>query len=64
MVGVLPEYRGRGIGKELCVRTLDRFKEQDVKEVYLETEVHNYTSLALYEVCISHVLHHFYLFFP
>ena len=50
MVGVLPEYRGHGIGKELCIRSLDRFRERNIKEIFLETEVHNYTSLALYEV--------------
>ena len=62
MVAVLPEYRGRGIGRELCERSLKVFRDFGIKEVYLETEVHNYTSLALYEVCLFHYILPFYTF--
>lgn len=64
MVGVLPEYRKRGIGRALCIKTLDLFKEHGIKEVYLETEVHNYNALALYEVCCFFFFTFFGILYP
>ena len=51
MIAVKKEYRGLGIGRELCIRSLQVFKEEGIHEVMLETEVSNYPSLSLYEVC-------------
>lgn len=55
MVGVLPEYRGKGIGRELCVRSLDLFRKENIKDIFLETEVHNYSALSLYEVFFNFI---------
>mmetsp|Transcript_11018 Transcript_11018/g.21598 ORF Transcript_11018/g.21598 Transcript_11018/m.21598 type:complete len:100 (+) Transcript_11018:2530-2829(+) len=49
MLDVKQAYRGRGIGKELVKRAIEKMKEEDVEEVVLETEVTNTAALRLYQ---------------
>ncbi|KAF7682644.1 N-alpha-acetyltransferase MAK3 [Astathelohania contejeani] len=48
MLGVKPENRRCGVGKELVNRTLASFLEREIYSVYLETEVDNIPSNELY----------------
>lgn|GEM_PF-2007899 len=38
MVGVLPEHRGKGLGKVLCSKVLSYFREKGFAEVFLNTD--------------------------
>ena len=50
-VGILPQYRGRGYGKETLKEALRLIKERGINEVELDVECKNDTALSLYKEC-------------
>ena len=48
-LGVSPEHRGRGLGTQLLMRSLQGFAEIDVKSVSLEVTAKNEGALQLYQ---------------
>ena len=50
-VGVLPEYRGRGIGRAMITDALRRHFAENSTPVMLEVAVQNNGALGLYESC-------------
>lgn len=48
-IGVLPEYRRRGIARKLFFHTLAYFREQKCKRVYLQVIDGNWPAYALYK---------------
>jgi len=48
-IGVAPEWRGKGIGRELIRRALLGFQETGCKTVSLEVTVHNLAAIRLYQ---------------
>jgi dTDP-4-amino-4,6-dideoxy-D-galactose acyltransferase len=51
LVGVSPEVRGRGIGKNLILAAMDWFKTQGAQEVTVVTQGRNQAAQRLYESC-------------
>lgn len=49
--GVLPEYRGKGYGREILSSSLDILKKRQVDNVFLEVATENKKALGLYESC-------------
>ncbi len=49
--GVLPEYRGKGYGREILCLALDILKEKQVENIFLEVATENKKALGLYESC-------------
>lgn len=47
-VGVLPEYRGRGLGRALVARSLIGFAEAGLGRVYLEVTAENNEAVRMY----------------
>lgn len=48
-IGVVPAFRGKGIGQELLLLALRGFRESGCTEVQLEVTVHNLGAIRLYE---------------
>lgn len=48
-IGVIPDFRGKGIGRELIRRSLIGFQSQGCRYVTLEVTVHNLGAIRLYE---------------
>ncbi len=48
-IGVVPSWRGRGIGKQLIQRALVGFQSVGCRRVSLEVTVHNASAIRLYE---------------
>ena len=48
-IGVIPSFRGRGVGRELIRRSLLGFKSQGCSYVTLEVTIHNLGAIRLYE---------------
>jgi len=48
-LAVLPNYRGRGVGKALVAKAVKGMKEYDAKESYLEVRVSNQAAINLYK---------------
>jgi len=48
-VYVLPEFRGRGIGKRMVAECLEKFKARGVKNVRLSVLAENKAAIKLYE---------------
>jgi len=48
-IGVVPNWRGRGLGKELIRRCLVGFRETGCRNVTLEVTTHNLAAIRLYE---------------
>ncbi len=48
-IGVIPDYRGKGIARELIRRNLEGFKQVGCRLVQLEVTIHNYGAMQLYE---------------
>ena len=49
--GVLPDFRGKGYGREILSSTLNILKEKDVDNIFLEVATQNNNALGLYESC-------------
>ncbi|MGP4074301.1 GNAT family N-acetyltransferase [Halobacillus sp. K22] len=50
-LGVLPEYRGKGYGREILLRAIEKLKEMKVHEIKLQVAVKNKNALSLYQSC-------------
>jgi hypothetical protein len=48
-IGVVPDFRGKGIGRELIRRSLIGFRSQGCRYVNLEVTIHNLGAIRLYE---------------
>jgi ribosomal protein S18 acetylase RimI-like enzyme len=48
-LGVIPSFRGKGIGRELIRRAILGFQSQGCRYVTLEVTIHNYGAIKLYE---------------
>ncbi len=48
---VLPEYRGKGYGRELLIRSINKLKESKVNAINLQVETKNNNALNLYKSC-------------
>ena len=49
--GILPEFRGKGYGRETLNCALDILKKKEVKDIFLEVATENKNALGLYESC-------------
>jgi ribosomal protein S18 acetylase RimI-like enzyme len=49
--GILPEYRGRGYGRQTLARTVQEILATGQERIALEVEVQNKSALTLYESC-------------
>ena len=49
-LGVLPEYRGRGYGRALLLRAIEKLKEER-ESILLQVEANNSKALGLYQSC-------------
>ena len=47
-LGVLPEYRGKGYGRDMLIWSIKRLKEMDAEKVMLQVSVSNENALHLY----------------
>jgi len=50
-MGVISEHRGKGIGKELLLRTVDHARKTGLKRIELEVFANNSVAIALYKRC-------------
>ncbi len=50
-LGVLPEYRSRGLGRALLLAGVEKLKEKGAKEIMLQVVTENANALHLYESC-------------
>jgi ribosomal protein S18 acetylase RimI-like enzyme len=50
-LGVLPEYRKKGYGRELLYKAIEKLKEKNVDEIMLQVVVKNKNALNLYKSC-------------
>ena len=48
---ILPEYRGKGYGRELLIRSINKLKESKVNAINLQVETKNNNALNLYKSC-------------
>lgn len=48
-IGVIPSWRGRGLGKELLRRCLSGYRDNGCRSVSLEVTTHNFAAIRLYE---------------
>ena len=48
-IGVVPDWRGRGLGKELIRRALGGFLDTGCRTVSLEVTTHNLSAIGLYQ---------------
>jgi ribosomal protein S18 acetylase RimI-like enzyme len=48
---VLPEYRGRGFGRELLLKGIAKLKEANAREIMLQVAAGNDRALGLYQSC-------------
>ncbi|MFT5874729.1 MAG: ribosomal protein S18 acetylase RimI-like enzyme [Clostridium sp.] len=49
--GVLPDFRGKGYGREILISALDILKKKQVGNIFLEVATENKRALELYESC-------------
>ena len=50
-LGVLPDYRGKGYGRDILMWAIEKLKEMNSKEVMLQVSVINKNALSLYKSC-------------
>ena len=50
-LGVLPEHRGKGLGRAILLRAIEKLREAGVRDVLLQVESENANALGLYESC-------------
>lgn len=48
---VLPNFRGKGYGRELLIQSIKKLKESNVKSITLQVESNNKNALNLYKSC-------------
>lgn len=63
-VGVVPEFRGFGLGKALLVKSLHGFQESGLKRVTLSVTARNQNALTLYHKCGFRTFHTTYRSVP
>ena len=49
--GVLPDFRGRGYGREILCSAIDILKKKHLDSIFLEVATENKNALGLYESC-------------
>lgn len=50
-LGVRPEYRGRGYGRQILARTIQTLRQEPWGEILIEVETQNANALGLYRSC-------------
>jgi ribosomal protein S18 acetylase RimI-like enzyme len=50
-LGVLPEYRNRGYGREILIKSVELLKAKQINEIMLQVAVKNKNALRLYKSC-------------
>lgn len=50
-LGVRPEYRGKGYGREILMKAIEILKEKGAKDIMLQVEAKNSNALNLYKSC-------------
>ena len=50
-LGVLPEYRGKGLGRKILLMAIEYLKEEKADEIMLQVETENSNALNLYKSC-------------
>jgi ribosomal protein S18 acetylase RimI-like enzyme len=50
-LGVLPEYRNRGYGREILIKSVELLKAKQMNEIMLQVAVKNKNALRLYKSC-------------
>ena len=50
-LGVMPEYRGRGLGRTLLLFGVERLREMGAGEIFLQVATQNANALHIYESC-------------
>ncbi|MCF6137715.1 GNAT family N-acetyltransferase [Pseudalkalibacillus berkeleyi] len=50
-LGVLPEYRGKGFGRDILMKAIEKLKEKQVQQIMLQVAVKNMNALNLYQSC-------------
>ena len=50
-LGVLPEYRNRGYGREILIKSVELLKAKKMNEIMLQVAVKNKNALGLYKSC-------------
>lgn len=50
-LGVLPEYRGKGYGREILLLAIEKLREQAAKSIMLQVAAKNANALSLYKSC-------------
>lgn len=50
-LGVIPEYRGKGYGRELLTLSVDKLKQMGAHKIMLQVELNNKNALNLYKSC-------------
>lgn len=50
-LGVLPEYRRKGYGREILIMAIERLKEKNLNEIMLQVDMQNKNALELYKYC-------------
>ena len=50
-LGVLPDFRGRGYGRAILLKSVQMLLDQKAKDVMLQVAAHNETALGLYKSC-------------
>lgn len=50
-LGVLPENRGKGFGRAILLKAIEKLKDAKAKEIMLQVAAENVTALSLYKSC-------------
>jgi len=50
-LGVLPEYRGQGFGREILMKAVKKLREKQAQQILLQVAVKNKNALKLYQSC-------------
>lgn len=50
-LGVRPDYRGKGYGREILLGAIEKLKERNKKEIMLQVAAKNINALKLYKSC-------------
>ena len=50
-LGVLPDYRGKGYGREILIGAIEKLKKRNSKKIMLQVEAKNNSALNLYKSC-------------